>query len=213
MSRCGQLSLRLFLELRGRFDLTILFISHRAAVVPQYPHPDCGDVSRPRGGDRRHRGGVHDAPTSVYTIAAGCGAGGGWPAGDRDFWLEGEPPSQEPAQRLPVSRAAYARRARCRQEDRLCASWTMAGRWRATSRSARTVMAGRGPAIRLHPSSVGCRSSQSDSPVLAANGGLSMREAIASCWFRAGSPHGYHPVALEPDQAVQSITSCDTQAH
>jgi oligopeptide/dipeptide ABC transporter ATP-binding protein len=110
--------LRLFLELRERFDLTYLFISHDLAVVHLVSHRiavmylgrvvETGDTAA-----------VFTAPRHPYTqsLLAAVPVVGGRRV-TKDFWLEGEPPSPG---NLPSGCRFRTRcpraEARCAEED------------------------------------------------------------------------------------------------
>ena len=86
--------LRLFLELRERFDLTYLFISHDLAVVRLVSQRIAVMYLGQRGGDRRRPRRSSPRPRHPYTqsLLAAVPMVGGRRVTE-DFWLEGEPPS------------------------------------------------------------------------------------------------------------------------
>ncbi len=121
--------LRLFLELRERFDLTYLFISHDLAVVRLMSQRIAvmylGKVVEPGTTEA----GVHRAAASLYAVAAGRGADRGRAPGHRRFLAGGRAaqPRQQ-ADRLPFPHALPARRGPLRRGG---TGATDAGRWQS----------------------------------------------------------------------------------
>ncbi len=108
--------LRLFLELRERFDLTYLFISHDLAVVRLVSHR-IAVMYLGRVVETGETEAVFASPSHPYTqsLLAAVPIVGGRRVTD-DFWLEGEPPN-------PGNQPTGCRfRTRCPRADARCAA-------------------------------------------------------------------------------------------
>ena len=126
--------LRLFLELRERFDLTYLFISHDLAVV-RLMSQRIAVMYLGRVVEIGATEAVFAAPRHPYTqsLLAAVPMVGGRRVTD-DFSLEGEPPNPGDLPSGCRFRTRCPRaEARCAVRNRNCACWRMAVRWHAIS--------------------------------------------------------------------------------